>query len=91
MADLTAQQVILKLRKKTDASWVRCGVTVYQAVNRPTNRTREPTTAGQLLVLPRTTARRLPTVSWLHGTIAYRKAIASENPDAADRRAAYHL
>ncbi|MFJ7194105.1 MULTISPECIES: hypothetical protein [unclassified Streptomyces] len=91
MPDLTAQQVVLELRGKTDSSRVRYGVTVYQVVYRPTNSAGEPTPAGQLLVLPGTTAHRLPTVSWLHGTTPYRKNIASEDPDAADRRAAYHL
>ncbi|SFX60368.1 hypothetical protein OH786_01295 [Streptomyces atratus] len=89
VADLTAQQVILELQGKINSSRVRYGVTAYQVVYRTTNSAGEPAAASQLLVLPRTTSRRLPAVSWLHGTIAYRKDVASENPAADDRLAAY--
>ncbi|MCX4734305.1 S9 family peptidase [Streptomyces sp. NBC_01363] len=89
VAELTAQQVTLELRGKIDSSQVRYGVTAYQVVYRTTNSAGEPTTASQLLVLPKTVGHRLPTVSWLHGTIAYRKDVASENPASDDRLAAY--
>ncbi|MEE1769370.1 hypothetical protein PUR34_14730 [Streptomyces sp. JV185] len=60
--------MILEIQGKTDSFRIRYGVTVYQVVNRTTNGAGEPATADQLLVLPRTTTRRLPTVSWPHGT-----------------------
>ncbi|MEU9464888.1 lipase family protein [Streptomyces sp. NPDC048312] len=66
-------------------------MTAYQVVYRTTNSAGEPTTASQFLVLPKTFGRRLPTVAWLHGTIAYRKDTASENPGSSDRLAAYLL
>ncbi|MEV5199358.1 lipase family protein [Streptomyces sp. NPDC053720] len=91
VADLTAQQVAAELQGKVDSSQVRHGVTAYQVAYRTTNSAGEPTTASQLLVLPRTFGRRLPTVAWLHGTIAYRKDVASENPASSDRLAAYLL
>jgi hypothetical protein len=91
VAELTGRQVVAELQGKVDSSQVRHGVTAYQVVYRTTNSAGEPTTASQLLVLPKTFERRLPTVSWLHGTIAYRKDAASENPSSGDRLAAYLL
>ncbi|MFE6494861.1 alpha/beta hydrolase family protein [Streptomyces sp. NPDC057748] len=89
VADLTAQQVTAELQGKIGSSQVRHGVTAYQILYRTTNSAGEPTTASQLLVLPKTFGRHLPTVSWLHGTIAYRKDVASEDPASDDRLAAY--
>lgn len=91
VADLTAQQVAAELQGKVESDQVRHGVTAYQVVYRTTNSAGEPTTASQFLVLPKTFGRHLPTVAWLHGTIAYRKDTASENPGSSDRLAAYLL
>ncbi|MFJ2741401.1 lipase family protein [Streptomyces sp. NPDC087440] len=84
-AELTAQEVAGQLQGKIDASQVRYGVTAYRVVYRTTNSSGAATTASQLVVLPRSTARRLTTVSWLHGTTVYRKDVASENPQSNDR------
>ncbi|WP_326763775.1 hypothetical protein OG978_03720 [Streptomyces sp. NBC_01591] len=89
VADLTAQQIASELQGKIDSSQVRYGVTAYQVVYRTTNSAGDPTIASQLIVLPKTAGRRLSTVSWLHGTIAYRKDVASEDPASGDRLAAY--
>ncbi|MCX4399085.1 MULTISPECIES: lipase family protein [unclassified Streptomyces] len=91
VADLTAQQVAAELQGEVESDLVRHGVTAYQVVYRTTNSAGEPTTASQFLVLPKTVGRHLPTVAWLHGTIAYRKDTASENPGSSDRLAAYLL
>ncbi|MFG3282656.1 hypothetical protein [Streptomyces sp. NPDC048111] len=66
-------------------------MSAYRVVYRTTGSTGAPTTASQLVVLPRSAARRLPVVSWLHGTTVYRKDVASENPASGDRLAALLL
>ncbi|WP_372411521.1 lipase family protein [Streptomyces luteireticuli] len=87
-ADLTAEEVAGKLRGKIDSSQVRYGVTAYRVTYRTTDSTGAPTTASQLVVLPKNGERHLSTVSWLHGTTVYRKDVASENPKSDDRLAA---
>ncbi|MFF4531753.1 hypothetical protein ACFY1P_21085 [Streptomyces sp. NPDC001407] len=91
-ADLTAEEVAGELRGKVDgkieSSQVRYGVTAYRVTYRTTDSAGAPTTASQLVVLPKNRARHLPTVSWLHGTTVYRKDVASENPQSDDRLAA---
>jgi hypothetical protein len=87
-ADLTAEEVAGELRGKIDASQVRYGVTAYRMTYRTTDSAGAPTTASQLVVLPKNGARRLTAVSWLHGTTVYRKDVASENPTSNDRLAA---
>ncbi|CAM5230566.1 hypothetical protein GCM10010329_80220 [Streptomyces spiroverticillatus] len=84
-ADFTAEEVAAELHEKIDASRVRYGVTAYRVVYRTTNSAGAPTTASQLVVLPKNRTRHLSTVSWLHGTTVYRKDVASENPKANDR------
>ncbi|MBZ4014450.1 lipase family protein [Streptomyces purpurogeneiscleroticus] len=84
-ADLTAEEVAGELRGKIDSSRVRYGVTAYRVTYRTTDSAGAPTTASQLVVLPRNGARRLSTVSWLHGTTVHRKDVASENPQSNDR------
>ncbi|MGA5407613.1 alpha/beta hydrolase family protein [Streptomyces lavendulocolor] len=84
-ADLTAREVAGELQGKIDPSQVRYGVTAYRVTYRTTDSAGAPTTASQLVVLPKSGARRLPTVSWLHGTTVYRKDVASENPKSNDR------
>ncbi len=87
-ADLTAEEVAGELRGKIDSSQVRYGVTAYRVSYRTTDSAGAPTTASQLVVLPKNGARHLSTVSWLHGTTVYRKDVASENPKSNDRLAA---
>ncbi|MFE4873523.1 lipase family protein [Streptomyces sp. NPDC056682] len=88
VADLTAGEVAGQLQGKIDSSQVRYGVTAYRVAYRTTDSAGAPTTASQLVVLPKNEAHRLPTVSWLHGTTVYRKDVASENPKSDDRLAA---
>ncbi|MFE9122100.1 hypothetical protein [Streptomyces sp. NPDC007172] len=87
-ADLTAEEVAGQLRGKVDSSQVRYGVTAYRVTYRTTNSSGAATTASQLVVLPKNGVRQLSTVSWLHGTTVYRKDVASEDPESADRLAA---
>ncbi|MFV0136143.1 alpha/beta hydrolase family protein [Streptomyces sp. HMX87] len=88
VADLTAEEVSGELQGKIDSSQVRYGVSAYQVVYRTTDSSGAPTRASQLVVLPKSEARRLPTVVWLHGTTVHRKDVASENPASNDRLAA---
>ncbi|MFD9902798.1 hypothetical protein [Streptomyces sp. NPDC059063] len=89
VADLSAEDVVRELHDKIDSSQVRHGVTAYRVAYRTTNSAGAPTTASQLVVLPRNRTHRLSTVSWLHGTTVYRKDVASENPASDDRLAAF--
>lgn len=84
-ADLTAEEVAGELQGKIDSSQVRYGVTAYRVTYRTTDSAGAPTVASQLVVLPKSGARHLSTVSWLHGTTVYRKDVASENPKSNDR------
>ncbi|WP_433544322.1 lipase family protein (plasmid) [Streptomyces sp. CA-294286] len=90
-ADLTAEGVAGELRGKIDSSRVRHGVTAYRVTYRTTDSAGAPTTASQLVVLPKNRARHLSTVSWLHGTTVHRKDVASENPKSNDRLVALLL
>ncbi|GHH43482.1 hypothetical protein GCM10018773_29590 [Streptomyces candidus] len=90
-ADLTAEEVAEELREKIDSSRVRYGVTAYRVTYRTTDSAGAPTTASQLVVLPKNRARHLSTVSWLHGTTVHRKDVASENPKSNDRLVALLL
>ncbi|MFD7537862.1 MULTISPECIES: hypothetical protein [unclassified Streptomyces] len=90
-ADLTAEEVAGQLRGKIDSSQVRYGVTAYRVTYRTINSFGATTTASQLVVLPRSGARQLRTVSWLHGTTVYRKDVASQDPESTDRLAALLL
>ncbi|MER0447056.1 lipase family protein [Streptomyces sp. Edi4] len=85
VAQLTPEEVAGQLRGQIDAAQVRFGVTAYRVEYRTTDSAGAPTTASQLVVLPKNDAHRLPTVSWLHGTTVYRKDVASQNPKATDR------
>ncbi|MER5302490.1 hypothetical protein ABT039_23915 [Streptomyces lasiicapitis] len=88
VADLTAGEVADELKDEITWPKVRHGVTAYRVAYRTTNSAGAPTTASQLVVLPKSRTRHLSTVSWLHGTTVYRKDVASQNPDSGDRRAA---
>ncbi len=60
------------------------GVDLYRSTYRTTGADGRPTTASMLVAVPRT-GRRLATVTWLHGTRAYRADTGSlaDNPDRA--------
>ncbi|MEW2132005.1 hypothetical protein [Streptomyces sp. NPDC005435] len=88
VAALTAEEVAGELQGKIDSSRVRYGVTAYRVAYRTTDSAGAPTTASQLVVLPRNGARHLSTVSWLHGTTVHRDDVASVNPQSNDRLAA---
>ncbi|EPH43577.1 lipase family protein [Streptomyces aurantiacus] len=88
VADLTAEEVAGELKGKIDWPHVRHGVTAYRVAYRTTDSAGAPTTASQLVVLPKNRTHRLSTVSWLHGTTVYRKDVASQNPASGDRLAA---
>lgn len=88
VADLSAQEVAAELKGKINWPRVRHGVTAYRVAYRTTDSAGTPTTASQLVVLPKSRTPRLSTVSWLHGTTVYRKDVASENPESGDRLAA---
>ncbi|MER7829546.1 hypothetical protein [Streptomyces sp. NPDC095602] len=85
VADLSAAEVAEQLHGKIDSSRVRYGVTAYRVTYRTTDSAGAPTTASQLVVLPKRRARHLTAVSWLHGTTVYRKDVASLNPKSNDR------
>ncbi|QKW10642.1 hypothetical protein HUT18_04400 [Streptomyces sp. NA04227] len=71
-----------------DPAQVRHGVRAHRIVYRTVGTDGEPTTASQLVVLPKNDARELRAVSWLHGTEVYRGEVASVNDESADRAAA---
>jgi acetyl esterase/lipase len=78
---LSRQEVVNYLAGYSlDTSAVRHGVDLYLVTYRTTG-----TTASALAVLPRTEARTLRTVAWLHGTRVFREDTGSlsENPDRA--------
>ncbi|GAB1509950.1 alpha/beta hydrolase [Actinophytocola sp. KF-1] len=70
-----------------DAGTVRNDVDLYLSRYWTTGADGRPTTASALTVLPRTGARSLRTVTWLHGTRVYRGDTASRS-DNLDRAAA---
>lgn len=73
-----------------DTSRVRTGVRAYRVVYRTiTARGGGPTTASELVALPRNGRRTLEQVAWLHGTTVFRDDVASMNPDGSDRPVAF--
>lgn len=93
--DLVSAQVIAQLSREQVATYLagydldpasaRHGVDLYLVGYRTVGVDGKPTTASALSVLPRTDARTLRTVAWLHGTRAYREYTGSmsENLDRA--------
>ncbi|MFG2019932.1 hypothetical protein [Actinomadura geliboluensis] len=64
-----------------DAASVGYGVDIYRLVYRTVDTRGRATTASGLLVLPRTRAHRLPTVSYTHGTTSYKPDAPSTSGD----------
>ncbi|MCO1581725.1 lipase [Crossiella sp. SN42] len=89
VAELSAEQVRAQLTAaKIDHAQVRYGVTAHRVVYRTVGVRGEPTTASQLIALPRNDHSDLGVVSWLHGTTVYRGDVASVKPESTDRAAA---
>ncbi len=89
VADLGPAEVAAVLRAaKFDPALVRNGVTAYRVVYRTVGTGGEPTTASQLVALPKTGPSDLPVVSWLHGTTVYRGDVASMKDTSSDRAVA---
>ncbi|NBE52076.1 hypothetical protein GUY60_11705 [Streptomyces sp. YC537] len=87
--DLDAEQVAARLEKAgIDAAQVRYGVRAHRIVYRTVDTDQKPTTASELVTLPKNRDRRLRTVSWLHGTQVHRGEVASVNDESTDREAA---
>lgn len=88
VADLDAKGVADRLEKAgIDAAQVRYGVRAHRVVYRTRGLRGEPTTASQLVAVPKNGKRALQTVSWLHGTTVYRGDVASVNEQSTDRAA----
>ncbi|MER8116037.1 hypothetical protein [Streptomyces sp. NPDC094031] len=84
--DLSAQQVATRLAAAgIDASRVRYGVRAERIVYRTVDTQGRPTTASELVALPKDAVHNLSTVSWLHGTEVYRGAVASVDAASTDR------
>jgi dienelactone hydrolase len=89
VADLGPAEVAAVLHAaKFDPAPVRNGVTAYRVVYRTVGTGGEPTTASQLVALPKNDTSDLPVVSWLHGTTVYRGDVASVKDTSSDRAAA---
>lgn len=86
ITQLSRQEVVDYLADyELDTSAVRAGVDVYLVTYRTVGVDGRPTTASALAVLPRTNARTLRAVAWLHGTRVFRgdTGSLSDNPDRA--------
>ncbi|MER7987646.1 lipase family protein [Streptomyces noursei] len=89
VADLDAHQVVARLRKAgIDPARARYGVRAHRIVYRTLDGKGKPTTASELVALPKNDARDLTVVSWLHGTEVYRGEVASVNDTSPDRTTA---
>ncbi|MFB9518383.1 hypothetical protein [Streptomyces cremeus] len=87
--DLDAAEVAARLTAKgIDAGQVRHGVRAHRIVYRTVDTRGRPTTASELVALPKSGKRTLRVVSWLHGTQVYRGEVASMNDAATDRSTA---
>ncbi|WP_237307740.1 hypothetical protein [Streptomyces alboflavus] len=71
--DLDAKEVEARMKKaEIDERQVRHGVRAYRIVYRTVDTQGRPTTASQLVAVPRNGDRHLRVVSWLHGTEVFR-------------------
>lgn len=83
---LSRQEVVDYLAGyELDTTAVRNGVDIYLLTYRTPGVDGRPTTASALVVLPRSSARTLRPVAWLHGTRVFRgdTGSLSDNPDRA--------
>ena len=89
VADLAAKEVTARLAKAgIEATQVRYGVRAHRIVYRTVDFKGEPTTASELVAMPKNDERSLRVVSWLHGTEVYRGEVASVNDESSDRTTA---
>ncbi len=87
--DLDAKEVEDRMKKAgIDERQVRHGVRAYRIVYRTVDTQGRPTTASQLVAVPRNGDRHLRVVSWLHGTEVFRGEVASVNDESTDRATA---
>lgn len=88
--DLSAGEVDQRLVAAgiTDAPAATRGVLAYRVVYRTVDTQGRPTTASQLVAVPKTDRDRLRVVSWLHGTTVFRGDTASMKATSTDRAAA---
>jgi dienelactone hydrolase len=70
-----------------DPTTLRYGVETYRLVYRTVDPHGRPTTASGLLALPRSSARRVHTVFFAHGSVVYRADAPSLTQDAFDSAA----
>ncbi|MFH9245934.1 hypothetical protein ACH4LK_10920 [Streptomyces lydicus] len=89
VADLDAKEVAARVAKAgIDATQVRYGVRADRIVYRTVDVKGKPTTASELVAMPKNDERGLRVVSWLHGTEVYRGEVASVNDESRDRATA---
>lgn len=89
VADLDAKEVVARLAKTgIDPAQARFGVRAHRIVYRTVDAKGRPTTASELVAMPKNDDRDLRVVSWLHGTQVYRGEVASVNDEAPDRATA---
>ncbi|MEK2472601.1 hypothetical protein [Streptomyces noursei] len=89
VADLDAKEVVARLAKTgIDVTQVRYGVRAHRIVYRTVDIKGRPTTASELVAMPKSDDRDLRVVSWLHGTQVYRGEVASVNDRSPDRATA---
>jgi hypothetical protein len=89
VADLNAKEVVARLAKTgIDTTQVRYGVRAHRIVYRTIDMKGRPTTASELVAMPKNDDRDLRVVSWLHGTQVYRGEVASVNDESSDRATA---
>ncbi|MFF9512312.1 hypothetical protein ACF1BU_37065 [Streptomyces sp. NPDC014724] len=89
VADLDAKEVLARLAKTgIDTTQVRYGVRAHRIVYRTVDIKGKPTTASELVAMPKNDDRGLRVVSWLHGTEVYRGEVASVNDESPDRATA---
>lgn len=89
VVDLDAKGVTARLAKAgIDTTQVRYGVRANRIVYRTVDFKGKPSTASELVAMPKNDERSLRVVSWLHGTEVYRGAVASVNDESPDRATA---
>ncbi|MFI6062587.1 hypothetical protein [Streptomyces sp. NPDC051286] len=89
VADLDAKEVVARLAKTgIDTAQVRYGVRAHRIVYRTVDIKGRPTTASELVAMPKNDDPDLRVVSWLHSTEVYRGEVASVNDELPDRATA---
>ncbi|WP_310723585.1 hypothetical protein [Streptomyces sp. N2A] len=89
VADLNTKEVTARLSKAgIDTTRVRYGVRANRIVYRTVDFKGRPSTASELVAMPKNDERSLRVVSWLHGTEVYRGEVASVNDESPDRATA---